>query len=90
MFCAKYLFPEGYNFGEEERFVFNLGVMAGSRCSTDLSKVNFNNYLNKPLNAINKELDINKDILLSCYDLEINLFLSSEESQRLKYHELFL
>ena len=40
-FCAKYFYPEGYNFTEEERFVFYSGVMAGSRCASDLSKVQF-------------------------------------------------
>ena len=25
MFCSKYLYPEGYRFGEEERFVFQYG-----------------------------------------------------------------
>ena len=47
MFCAKYLFPDGYSFGEEERFVFNMGVMAGINSPTDLSKQDFKELENK-------------------------------------------
>ena len=87
IFCAKYLFPEGYRFNEEERFVFNLGVMAGSRCRVDLSIVNFENYLKKSLLEIRGEFDIQRDVLVDCYNLETALFLDSVESQRLKYHK---
>ena len=84
MFCAKYLFPEGYRFGEEERFVFNLGVMAGSKCGVDLSVVNFEDYLKKPLLGIREKFQINQELLADCYKLERTLFPDSVESQRLK------
>lgn len=82
MFCSKYLYPEGYRFGEEERFVFNLGVMAGSRCLTDLSEVDFNKYLNLPISQIRLKLKIDKDLLKHCYAVEKKSF-DSVESNRL-------
>ena len=82
-FCAKYLYPEGYNFTEEERFVFLTGFMAGDQCPTDLSAVNFNEFKNKSIDNIRKELDINTDLLKFCYQIEKELFPTSIESQRL-------
>ena len=83
MFCAKYLFPEGYKFREEERFVFNLGVMAGTRCETDLSVVDFSKYSNYKLSSLRDSLNIDRNLLKSCYELEKRLFPESPESQRL-------
>lgn len=83
MFCAKYLFPEGYKFREEERFVFNLGVMAGTRCETDLSVVDFSKYSDYKLSALRDSLNIDRNLLKSCYELEKRLFPESPESQRL-------
>ena len=83
MFCAKYLFPEGYKFGEEERFVFNLGVMAGTRCETDLSVVDFSKYGDYKLSALRDSLNIDRNLLKSCYEIEKRLFPESSESQRL-------
>jgi hypothetical protein len=83
MFCSKYLYPKGYKFGEDERFVFNSGIMAGSKCPSDLSKVNFNHLLNLTTKEIKILLGINQDMLTSCYKLEKCLFRESYESQRL-------
>jgi len=83
MFCAKYLYPEEYGFGEDERFVFNLGVMVGSRCPTDLSKTDFKKLLNKDVAEIRNELKMDSDLLRSCYLAEKNLFKDSRESLRL-------
>ena len=82
MFVSKYLYPEGYKFGEEERFVFNMGVMAGSLCPTDLSQINFKKYLNKQTGTIRKELKINVDFLKTYYSLE-KMSFKSVESKRL-------
>ena len=82
-FCSKYLYPEGYKFTEEERFVFLMGIMAGSTCKTDLSVVNFNKFKNKQIRTIRKELEIDKDLLKNCYEIEKRLFPDSKESQRL-------
>jgi hypothetical protein len=82
MFVSKYLYPEGYKFGEEERFVFNMGVKAGSLCSTDLSQINFKKYLNKQIGTIRKELKIDVDFLKTYYNLE-KMSFKSVESKRL-------
>lgn len=82
MFVSKYLYPEGYKFGEEERFVFNMGVMAGSLCPTDLSQINFKKYLNKQIGTIRKELKIDVDFLKTYYHLE-KMSFKSVESKRL-------
>ena len=82
MFVSKYLYPEGYKFGEEERFVFNMGVVAGSLCPTDLSQINFKKYLNKQMNTIRKDLKIDVDFLEKYYLLEKKCFKDTE-SQRL-------
>jgi len=82
MFMSKYFYPKTYKFGEEERFVFNIGVMAGSLCPTDLSQINFKKYLNKQTGTIRKELKIDVDFLKKYYTLEKKCF-SDAESQRL-------
>ena len=83
MFCSRYLYPEGYKFKEEERFVFNTAVKAGSLCPTDLSKINFKDFLNIPLLSLRKIFNIDVKLLKSCYVLEKELFKKSKESQRL-------
>tara|TARA_Y100000766_G_C18833240_1_gene569169 strand:- start:318 stop:902 length:585 start_codon:yes stop_codon:yes gene_type:complete len=83
MFCAKYLFPEGYSFGEQERFVFNMGVMAGSQCSADLSKADCFKLKNFKIDYVRKLLDIDKKLLKYCYEVEKKCFPDSPESQRL-------
>lgn len=83
MFCAKHFYPEGYKFGEDERFVFYNGIMAGSKCPSDLSKVDFKHLLNSKIEDIRILLGIDEDMLLSCYKLERQFFRESYESQRL-------
>ena len=83
MFCAKYLFPKGYKFGEEERFVFNMGVMAGSQCSADLSKADCFKLKNFKIDYVRKLLNIDKKLLKYCYEVEKKCFPDSPESQRL-------
>ena len=83
MFFAKYLFPKGYNFGEEERFIFNMGIMAGSQCPVDLSMIDFKNYKSYKISGLRKELNIDRDLLKNCYAVEKKCFPESEESQRL-------
>ena len=82
MFCAKYLYPEGYKFGEEERFVFNLAVVAGSKCKVDLSTVKFHELLELRISEIRRDLQISYDIIKHCYSLEKKCF-GSIESRRL-------
>ena len=83
LFFTKYLYPEGYKFKEEERFVFNMGAMAGSLCSTDLSGVNFDAFTNNTLFSLRKELNIDVNLLRYCYEVEKRVFKDSKERQRL-------
>ena len=89
MFCAKYLYPKGYVFGEEERFVFNLGVAAGSRCPTDLSTVDFHLIQREDVWQVRKRFGINDGLIKACYGLEKQMFGGSYESERLLrgYHD---
>ena len=82
LWICKYLYPEGYKFTEEERYIFYSGVMAGSRCSTDLSKVQFDKLQNMKIDYIRKLLDIDKELLKCYYCTEKRLF-NGKESQRL-------
>ena len=84
MFCAKYLYPEGYKFGEEERFIFNLAVVAGSQCAIDLSKVNFAELLDLRISEIRRKLQISYDVIKHCYNLEGKCFNSVESKRLLK------
>ena len=83
MWVCKRLYPEGYSFGEEERFVFYSGVMAGSRCPTDLSQVDFKNLLDYKIQGIREKLGVDKELLKCYYCTEKKLFVDSLESQRL-------
>ena len=77
MFCAKYLFPKGYKFGEKDRFVFNMGVIAGSQCTVDLSKVDFSKLKGFKIDHVRKLLDIDKKLLKYCYEVEKKCFPDS-------------
>ena len=82
LWICKHLYPEGYKFTEEERYIFYSGVMAGSRCSADLSKVQFDKLQNMEIDYIRKLLDIDKELLKCYYCTEKRLF-NGKESQRL-------
>tara|TARA_Y100000593_G_C4323402_1_gene345291 strand:- start:12022 stop:12621 length:600 start_codon:yes stop_codon:yes gene_type:complete len=82
LWVAKNLYPEGYKFKEQERYVFYSGVMAGSRCSSDLTKVQFKELTNMKIDNIRKLLGIDKELLKCYYCVEKNLF-NDKESQRL-------
>ena len=87
MWVSKYLYPEGYKFGEEERYVFYSGVIAGSRCAVDLSKVDFSKYSDYKIQGIREKLGIDRD-LLKCYYCMEKLLFEDEESQRLYMNTL--
>lgn len=82
MFIAKYFYPEGYKFGEEERFIFNLGIVAGSKCKVDLATVDFNSMLNLRISECRIKLKIDYSIMKNCYGFEKGCF-DSVESKRL-------
>ena len=77
MFCAKYLYPEGYKFREDERFVFNAGVALGSKCPSDISKMDFKYYLDSSIKNVRELLGVDENTLTSYYELEKSLFRES-------------
>lgn len=83
MFICKCLYPKSYKFGEEERYVFYSGVMAGSKCPTDLSTVNFGKVADYKIQGIREKLGVDKELLKCYYCVEERLFPDSAESQRL-------
>lgn len=83
MFASKYLYPEGYKFGEEERFVFNMGVALGNNCETDLSVAGNRFFKKIPLFSLRSSLRIDSRLLRSYYEIEKKIFPESPESQRL-------
>jgi hypothetical protein len=83
MFICKYLYPEGYKLGEEERFVFYAGVMAGEKCATDLTRVDFGGLLDYKVQAIREKLGVDKELLMCYFCFEKKCFPKSSESQRL-------
>jgi hypothetical protein len=84
MFCAKYLYPKAYKFEEEERFIFNLAIVAGSKCEIDLSTVDFNSMLDLRISEIRRDLKISYEIIKHCYGLEKRCFKSSESERLLR------
>tara|TARA_Y100000310_G_scaffold213085_1_gene213991 strand:+ start:4156 stop:4764 length:609 start_codon:yes stop_codon:yes gene_type:complete len=85
MFCAKYFYPKGYRFGEEERFVFNMGVALGEQNNDDLTEYPFDECLmtaNYSLSVLRQGF-VNVDLLRNYYKVEKSLFPNSIESQRL-------
>ena len=83
LWVTKYLYPEGYKFTEEERYIFYSGVMAGSQCSADLSKADCFKLKNFKIDYVRKLLNIDKKLLKYCYEVERKCFPDSPESQRL-------
>ena len=83
MFCAKRLYPKGYKFKEDERFIFNMGVMAGSISPVDFSKTDFRFFLKCEVGKIREHLQLNTYLLKNCYAVEKQLFRGSYESHRL-------
>ena len=85
MFCAKYFYPKGYRFGEEERFVFNMGVALGEQNNDDITEYPFDECLmtwNYSLSVLRQGF-VNVDLLRNYYRVEKSLFPNSIESQRL-------
>ena len=82
LWVTKYLYPEGYNFTEEERYIFYSGVMAGAQCPTDLSTVDFKKILDYSVQGAREKLGIDRE-LLKCYYCTEKMIFKDKESQRL-------
>jgi hypothetical protein len=83
LFIARWLYPEGYKFHNEERQIFNLGLIAGKKCDTDLTKVNFEKMGSWKMSAIRTRLGVDTKFIKICYLLEKKAYPNSKESQRL-------
>ena len=82
-FVSRYLYPEGYSFGEEELRVFENGLNAADKMDCpDFSKLDLTKYLGYNIQRARKVLDIDYAELVKEYILEKNLY-DSIESQRL-------
>ena len=82
LWITKYLYPEGYQFTEEERYIFYSGVMAGAQCPTDLSAVDFNEMLDYSVQGVREKLGIDSEFL-RCYYCTEKIMFKDKESQRL-------
>lgn len=82
LWVSKYLYPTSYKFMEDERYIFYSGVMAGSKSTSDLSKINFESFQSFKIDHIRKVLGIDEELLKCYYCAEKKLF-KDKESQRL-------
>ena len=83
-FVARYLYPEGYRFGDEEAQVFRDAVRLGciSEC-VPLVKVDYPAYLDTPIADVRAALGIEEDLLRAYFAIEKRRFPNAPESQRL-------
>ena len=84
LLITKYLYPQGYRFNTEESNIFkNAANLANKMNCEDLSKVNFEKFMNLQLKTVRKKLKINKKQLRLAYAVEKATYKKSIESQRL-------
>jgi len=83
LFFVKHLYPKTYSFTNEEVETYNYGLIAGTKCPTDLSKANFRWWGGWTIHDIRRKLGVDTNFLKIIYRLEKNKYLNSKESQRL-------
>lgn len=83
LFISRWLYPEGYKFYPDERRIFELALIAGSKCPYDLTKINFKKLLNKSMTSIRREIKVDTKFIKILYLLEKKMCPNSPESQRL-------
>ena len=83
-FFAKYIYPAGYRFDDEDVAVFKDAVRLGyvSDCVA-LGEVDYRTHLDQPLGAIRQALGIEEDLLRAYFAIERRRYPASVESQRL-------
>ena len=83
LLITRYLYPDGYKFYKEEQEIFKNAVKAARtmKCK-DISKLDFEQYLNYNIETIRQEIGIDTQILLKVYGLE-KVTYDSPECQRL-------
>ena len=82
-FATRYLYPTGYEFGEEELEVFESGLDVGAKMNcADLTTVDLTEYIHYTIYSTRKILNIDTDKLAAYYNIERSRYISPE-SQRL-------
>ena len=82
-FATRYLYPAGYEFGEEELEVFESGLAAGTEMNCiDLTTVDLTEYIHYTIYSTREIMNIDTDKLSEYYDIERSKY-TSPESQRL-------
>lgn len=83
LFVSKYLYPDGYEFYEDHEQVFRDAIRLPRlmKCK-DLSKINFNKFMDTSVQEIRNQVNINVDLLHSYYKIEKE-YNSDKECQRL-------
>ena len=57
-----------------QRIIFNMGVMAGNQCKSDLCETDFSEYLGKSIEYTRHKLGIDVPLLKGCYAIEKKCF----------------
>lgn len=81
---ARYLYPGGYRFDDEDVAVYRDAVRLGhiSDCRS-LAQVDYARFIDRPLGEIRRELGIEEDLLRAYYAIEARRYPGSVASQRL-------
>ena len=82
--AAKYLYPEPYQFNNDDIQIFKDAVHLGyiSDCQP-LDKIDYNQFLEWPLEEIRETIGLETDLLRSYYRIEAKRYPNCKESQRL-------
>lgn len=82
-FATRYLYPEGYTFGEDEHEIFEAGLAIGTKMECkDLTTVDLSEYIHYTIYSARQILNIDTDMLVQYYNIERGKY-TSPESQRL-------
>ena len=83
-FFARYVYPKGYRFGDEEAQVYRDAVRLG--CVSDcvsLVDIDYAAYLDTPIAEVRAALGIEEDLLRAYFAIEKRRYPGAPESQRL-------
>jgi len=84
LFVTKHLYPDGYEFFDDEAAIYEDAVKIASIMKPiNLSKINFKEYLDYSVDELRSKFNINVDLLESYYKMEKQRYPRSPECQRL-------
>jgi len=84
LLATEYLYPAGYEFFDDDAGIYEDAVKIALIMNVcDLSKVDFNEYLDWPVADVRDKFDINVDLLKSYYKMEKKRFPQCRECSRL-------